>query len=258
MFLFNDVRMKLDDGKNVLGTFFELGSEEVVEALGYTGLDFIIVDTEHGPYNTESTARFTRAAEVVGLTTMVRVSDISRPSILRNLDIGAKGLIVPCVETVDEVKKLVEWAKYTPVGKRGYFKARSAGYGEKDFAKNLDEYFNTCNRETLLIPQCETIGCLESIEEIMSMDGVDGIFVGPFDLSIGMGIPAQFENPRFKAALNRILKAAKDNNKYAFIFSPDSDSAKNMFKMGYQGVAVNMDAGFLMGAVKSAVKEIME
>lgn len=256
--MLNNVKKKLDEGKNVLGTFFELGSEEVVESLGYTGLDFIIVDTEHGPYSVESTTRFTRAAEVVGLTTMVRVSDISRPSILRNLDIGAKGLIVPCVETVDEVRKLVEWAKYTPVGKRGYFKARSAGYGEKDFARNLDEYFATCNRETLLIPQCETIGCLESIEDMMAMDGVDGIFVGPFDLSIGLGIPAQFDDPSFKAALGRILKAAKDNNKYAFIFSPDSNSAKSMFEMGYQGVAVNMDAGFLMGAVKSAVKEIME
>ncbi len=252
------MKRKLDEGKNVLGTFFELGSEEVVESLGYTGLDFIIVDTEHGPYNPETTARFTRAAEVVQLTTLVRVTDISRPSMLRNLDIGAKGLIVPCVETVDEVKKLVEWSKYTPVGKRGYFKARSAGYGEKDFAKVLTEYFQTCNRETLLIPQCETVGCLENIEEIMSIEGVDGIFVGPFDLSIGLGIPAQFDNPKFKAALDRILKAAKDNNKYSFIFSTDTASARNMFEMGYQGVAVGMDAGFLIASVKSAVNEIME
>ena len=252
------MKIKLDEGKNVLGTFFELGSEEVVESLGYTGLDFIIVDTEHGPYNPETTARFTRAAEVVELTTLVRVTDISRPSMLRNLDIGAKGLIVPCVETVDEVKKLVEWSKYAPVGKRGYFKARSAGYGEKDFAKDLTEYFQTCNRETLLIPQCETVGCLENIEEIMSIEGVDGIFVGPFDLSIGLGIPAQFDNPKFKAALDRILKAAKDNNKYSFIFSTDAASARNMFEMGYQGVAVGMDAGFLISSVKSAVNEIME
>ncbi|WP_422487030.1 HpcH/HpaI aldolase family protein [Gudongella sp. DL1XJH-153] len=252
------MKRKLDEGKNVLGTFFELGSEEVVESLGYTGLDFIIVDTEHGPYNAESTARFTRAAEVVQLTTLVRVTDISRPSMLRNLDIGAKGLIVPCVETVDEVKKLVEWSKYTPVGKRGYFKARSAGYGEKEFAKDLGEYFQTCNRETLLIPQCETIGCLENIEEIMSIEGVDGIFVGPFDLSIGLGIPAQFDNPKFKAALNRILKAAKDNNKYSFIFSTDAASARKMFELGYQGVAVGMDAGFLISSVKSAVSEIMD
>ncbi|MGM0396856.1 MAG: HpcH/HpaI aldolase family protein [Bacillota bacterium] len=252
------MKKKLDEGNKIIGTFFELGSEEVVESLGYTGLDFIIVDTEHGPFGIESTMNFTRAAEVVGLTTLVRVSDISRPSILRNLDIGAKGLIVPCVETVEEVRNLVEWAKYTPIGKRGYFMARPAGYGQKEFAKDLHGYFETCNRETLLIPQCETMGCLENIEEIMALDGVDGIFVGPFDLSIALGIPAEFEEPKFKNALLRILDAAKENNKYCFTFSPDVNSAKDMFQQGFQGVAVGMDAGFLINSVKSAVNEINE
>ena len=252
----NRMKEKLDSGKQVIGTFFELGSEEAIECLGYTGLDFIIVDSEHGPFGIESTMKFIRASEVVGLTPLVRVSDISRPSILKNLDIGAMGLVVPCVETVDEVRKLVEWAKYSPVGKRGYFKARPAGYGEKDFSKELEGYFDTCNAETLLIPQCETSGCLENIEEIMSIDGVDGIFIGPFDLSIALGIPAQFDEQVFKDALERILKAAKEYNKPCFIFSPDIQSAKDRIKEGYNAVAVGMDAGFLISSLKSAVNEI--
>ena len=250
------MKKKLDKGNKVVGTFFELGSEETVECLGYTGLDFIIIDAEHAPFSLENTMKFVRAAEVVDLTALVRISDVTRPSVLRNLDVGAKGLIVPCVETVEEVKKLVEWAKYSPIGKRGYFMARTSGYGQKDFAKNLQDYFDICNRETLLIPQCETLGCLENIEEIMAMEGVDGIFVGPFDLSIALGIPTQFDHPDFKVALERIKKAANDNGKLSFIFSTDAKSTKNLFDQGFHGVAMGMDAGFLINSVKSAVKEI--
>ena len=84
-------------------------------------------------------------------------------------------------------------------------------YGYLEHAKgDINDYFATCNRETLLIPQCETKGCLENIEEIAKVDGIDGIFVGPYDLSVAMGIPTQFDKPEFKAALERILKAVKD------------------------------------------------
>ena len=199
----NILKEKLAGGGKALGSFFEIGGETAVEGLGYTGLDYIIIDTEHGPFDVESSINLIRAAELKGLTSFVRVKDISRPAILKNLDIGAMGLVVPCVETVDEAKKLVEWAKYYPLGKRGFFYARKAGYGYEEFSKNIQGYFDTCNRETLLLPQCETKGCLDNIEEIAALDGVDGIFIGPYDLSVGLGIPAQFDKPIFKEEIGR-------------------------------------------------------
>lgn len=255
--MINLLKQKMLDGQKVIGTFFELGGSTAVECLGISGLDFIIIDTEHGPFDIESSMDFIRAAELRNITSFARIKDISRPSVLKMLDIGAQGLIVPCVESVEQVKKLVEWAKYYPVGKRGFFMARPSGYGFESFAQNVDEYFNICNKETLLIPQCETIECLENIEKIASIEGVDGIFIGPYDLSIGMGKPAQFNDPDFLRAIARILKACKDAGKFSFIYTGSVSAAKQYLSEGFDGVAVSMDANILINAYKALIGEVI-
>jgi 4-hydroxy-2-oxoheptanedioate aldolase len=254
----NLLKKKMLEGGKAVGTFFELGSNTAVECLGYTGLDFIIIDTEHGPFDIETSMDFIRTAELGSVTPLVRIKEISRSAVLKMLDIGARGLIVPCVETPEQVKNLVEWAKYFPVGKRGFFMARPAGYGYEGFAQNVDEYFNTCNEETLLIPQCETMGCLENIEDIVNIEGVDGIFIGPYDLSIGMGKPAQFDDPEFKKAIDRVLKACKAAGKFSFIYTGSNVMAKQYLADGFDAVAANMDAAVYINAYKALVKEIIE
>jgi len=252
----NNLKEKLVSGSKAIGTFFEVGGETAVEGLGYTGLDYIIIDTEHGPFEVESTMGLIRAAELKELVPLVRIKDVSRPSVLKNLDIGAMGLVVPCVETVEEAKSLVEWAKYYPVGKRGFFTARKAGFGYEEFTKNVKEYFQTCNRETLLIPQCETKGCLDNIEEIAALEGVDGIFIGPYDLSIGLGIPAQFDEPIFNEAVARILKACIDNNKLSFILTVNPAMAIGYLEQGFDSVAISTDIAFYIAGIKSMVDGI--
>ena len=252
--MINNLKLKIKNGEKALGTFLELDSELAIECLGYTGLDFFIIDQEHGPFDIGETVGFIRAAETSEITPLVRVKDISRPSILKNLDIGAKGLIVPNVETVEEVKKLIEWAKYSPTGKRGFFMARSSGYGNKDYAHDMNNYFQVSNRETMLIPQCETMGVLNNIEEIVALEGVDGIFIGPFDLSIAMGIPAQFSEPEFKNAIERVLRACKEKNKFSFIFSTDQRTAQNYIDSGFDAVAIGMDASHYIKVFKDLVK----
>lgn len=253
----NLLKDKILRGEKVIGTFFELGSNTAVECLGISGLDFLIIDTEHGPFETESTMNFIRAAELRDITPFVRIKEISRSSVLRNLDIGAKGLIVPCVDTIEQIENLVEWAKYHPIGRRGFFMSRPAGYGYDDFARNVDKYFETCNSETLLIPQCETKECLENIESIVNIKGVDGIFIGPYDLSIGIGKPAQFDDPEFIEAVARVLKACKDAGKFSFIYTGSNAAAKQYFNDGFDGVAVSMDVSILINAYKALIKEIM-
>ena len=252
----NNIKEKILKGDKVLGTFFQLGGNTAVECLGISGLDFFVIDTEHGPFDVETSIDFIRTAELSGITPFARIKDVSRPSVLKMLDIGAKGLIVPCVNTVEEIKNLVEWSKYYPLGNRGFFTARPAGYGYGDIAKDIDKYFNTCNEETLLIPQCETLGCLENIEEIVSIDGVDGIFVGPYDLSIAMGKPTEFQDEDFIKAVNRILKACKDAGKLSFIYTGDNNVAKEYLKDGFDGVAVNFDASIYIKAYKTLISEI--
>jgi 4-hydroxy-2-oxoheptanedioate aldolase len=247
----NKVKETIMGGGKAFGTFFELGSMNVMECLGRTGLDFVIIDNEHGPFEAESSADFIRAAELGGLTPFARVREISRPAVLKLLDVGAKGLIVPCVETVEQVEKLVEYAKYAPIGKRGFCPTRKDAWGfDYPATEGMKENMRICNEEALLIPQCETVGCLEHIEEITAMEGVDGIFVGPFDLSISMGIPGEFQNPEFLAAVARILKACQDNHKISIIFTGNIDAVNAYYEQGFDAVTYSLDAAVLVDAFR--------
>ncbi len=254
----NQLRIKMENGEHPFGTFFEMGGANVVEVIGQTGLDYIIIDNEHGPFDVESSVEAIRACEGSGMTPLCRVREISRPAILKLLDQGAAGLIVPCVETIDQVKKLVEYAKYAPVGKRGFSGSRKDRWGNAFPAAGhtLEEQMDYWNRETFLIPQCETVECLSCIEEVAALDGVDGIFVGPFDLSISMGIPGQFQNPVFLEALDRILKAVKAAGKFSMIFTTRLDWVADYYRMGFDMVAYSMDAAMIANGFRDAVATV--
>ena len=116
----NTVLEKFHQGRQSLGTFSAIGSPLAVESLRYTGLDYVIVDTEHSPAGIESAAAQIAAAQGAGLTALARANEISRTAVLRLLDVGAQGVVVPCVETVEEVRELVRYAKFAPLGNRGF------------------------------------------------------------------------------------------------------------------------------------------
>lgn len=249
-------RKKMLNKEKTIGTFFISGSSHIMEGLGYSGLDYIIIDTEHGPFSEESVCELIRAAKLSKLSPFVRIKEISRAAVLRMLDIGAEGLVVPNVKTVEEVKNLVAWGKYYPLGNRGFFYGRAAGYGYEDFSKPLDRYFEKCNCETMIIPQCETKECLENIEDIINIAGVDAIFVGPYDLSISMGIPGEFDNEVFIAALKRVLKACQVANKPAIIYASDLKRAKHNLALGFDSITLNSDLKVLVQGYKTIVSEL--
>lgn len=255
--MINFSKKKLENKEVLLGSFFELGGQTAVEAAAIAGLDFIIIDNEHGPFDIETTMSYIRVAELRGMTPVVRVKEISRSAILKSLDIGARALIIPCVENIDQVKDIIKWGKYPPRGERGFFFSRIGGYGHDLVAsKGVGPYMDYMNDETWLIPQCETVGALEVIEEIAAMDGVDGIFIGPFDLSNSMGISGQFDKPEFKEAVARIIKACHDKDKFVMYYANDVNIAKDMMAQGIDGVAVSMDVNFLISGYKSMLKNL--
>lgn len=253
----NKVTRKLAAGGKALGTFYELGGSAAAECLGIGGLDFFIIDTEHGPYDVESAQNAILAAGYHGAMPFVRVRGHARADILKMLDIGAMGLIVPCVETVSQVEELVEYAKYYPLGRRGFALTRSGNWGYASFAQNVDEYFATCNRESLLIPQCETLGCLENIDTIAAMPGVDGIFIGPYDLSVALGKPADMENPALTEAIAHVLAVCHKHGKIAMIYTGNAEGAKKLFAQGFDCVACGMDTLLLIEAVKAMAAGIV-
>ena len=252
----NQMKEQLAQGRLAVGIFYELGGAAAAECLGIAGLDFMIVDTEHGPYDVESSLVAIAAAERRGCTPLVRIKEVSRSSVMKMLDVGAKGLIVPDVRTVEEVRALVGYAKYAPMGPRGFAFTLASGYGFDQEAQDVRGYFDLCNRETLLIPQCETLEALEHIEEIAAMEGVDGIFVGPYDLSVAMGKPAQMDNAELTAAIAHVLEVCKRHGKISMIYAGSAESAAAFLRQGFDCVACGMDSILLIQAARKLVADV--
>ena len=250
----NTMRSRMLEGENVVGAFSGLGSSGVIECMGLAGLDFVIIDTEHGPGDVETTLPLILAAERRSITPIVRVKDANRSSVLKMLDIGAMGLLVPFVRSVDEVKRVIEYGKFIPTGQRGFGPGRVSGFGLLPGFSGVGEYFETCNRETLIIPQCETVEAVECIEEIAELEGVDGVFVGPFDLSIALGKPTQFDDPEFVSAVARTVKAFRDAGKFCLTFAATGEAAKNNFAKGFHGSAF-YDVSALVAAFGEFVRD---
>ena len=219
-----------------------------MESLCRAGLDYVIIDTEHGCFSEETAADLILAAERGGLLPYVRIGDTRRPYVLRMMDIGARGLIVPNIRTMDQVRELVSHAKFPPVGNRGFCPNRTTGWGADDWAKDVLGYMDACNRRCKIIPQCETREALDQIEEIAALPGVDGIFVGPCDLSIELGIPLEFDNPILLRAVERILKACQSAGKESVIFAGNMKDAQKWAEMGYDSVAYSLDASVFISA----------
>lgn len=249
----NMLKEKLAQGVKPLGTFVGTGSAAVVECLGCAGLDFVILDNEHSPIEAETTAELVRAAERRSITPLARVREISRPAILKLLDVGVQGLIIPDVHSAEDVRRIVSYAKYAPVGQQGFCPSQKDGWGT-DMPGSVADVMAHFNRETLVIPQCETAEALADIEHIAAMDGVDGIFIGPFDLSISLGMPGAFENERFKAALARISAACRSAGKPCLIFAGNGADAAVRLAQGYDGVAIGLDATLLIGGVQAQIR----
>lgn len=239
----------------MFGTFFEMGGRAAMEALGRANLDYVIIDTEHSCFSEESTADLILAAERHGLTPYVRIGDVRRPYVLRMLDIGAKGLIVPNIRSVEQVKELVSYAKFPPIGNRGFCPNRTSGWGYDEWAKDVGSYMEKCNQICKVIPQCETKEALENIEEIVALPGVDGIFVGPFDLSVDMGIPLKLDAPVMVDAIEKVVSVCKAYEKESFIFAGNMENAVKWTKLGYDNITYNFDIGVFIDAWRSAAEK---
>jgi 4-hydroxy-2-oxoheptanedioate aldolase len=234
----NALREKLEARKKPVGTFFSMGSGVAVEALGIAGMDYVVLDKEHGPYGVETIAEYIRCAERRNITPVVRVKDFTRPSILKVLDIGAQGIIIPMIKTKNDVERVIEYSKFFPMGNRGVAPTRASSFGN---FTSLEDYFEESNSEILVLPQCETKECVENIDDILSVDGVDGVFIGPYDLSQSLGKPGQFTDPVLQNAIDLVLSACKEHNKYSLIYASDKKAAMESFGRGFDSVSVGMD-----------------
>jgi 4-hydroxy-2-oxoheptanedioate aldolase len=251
----NKLREAMSAGKSVFGTFAGTPDPSIIEVLGYAGFDYIILDMEHGPLDTVITENLMRACDVSGAVPVVRVTQNNASLILRALDCGAMGVIIPQINDYESAVQVGRAAKYAPDGFRGMaLGTRATKYG----IMKRDEYLKFANEEPLVIIQCETQESLDNLEEIVKAPNIDMIFIGPTDLSQSMGFPGLIDQPEVQEAIHKIVEITKNAGLLCGIFVRTVEEGKYWANKGVQFVALGGDKGFLFKAASQAVSDLAE
>ena len=249
-----NLKKTLKEGKLVIGTLLsEVRNPNVAYMLAQCGYDFFIIDTEHGAYSPETVSDMIAAARGSGIPVIVRIPEIRRETILKPLDSGAIGLLVPQIHTADQAREIIVYAKYPPEGDRGVGLRRAHSFYRKVEA---GEYLRQANENTFIAVQAENLDAIENLEEIASVPGIDAIFVGPLDLSVGLGIPGQVSHPREVEAIDHILEVCKQLDIVAGIMMFDITALKSWIKKGMRFVVYGSDISLLADATVKAVEEL--
>lgn len=224
----------LRSGGRVIGPFIMIPSPELVEIAGHAGFDFVIIDMEHGPVSYEGAADMCRAADAVEITPIIRVQENNPKLILRALEVGAKGLLIPWVNNRREAEQVVSAAKCYPDGQRGWAPI-TRGYDYGRLGAERSDVLQYVNEHIAVCLQIETREGVNNREEICSVDGVDLIFVGPGDLSQSLGVPGRFTAPVVEEAVLEVIECARRHGKAAGVFTgTDPDWVRKWSKAGAQ------------------------
>lgn len=247
-----ELKKALHRGEGKLGTFVKLSNATAMEALGQAGLDFAIVDTEHAPSDQLSLEHVIRAADCAGLPTIVRVSCPSEEHILKALDLGASGVQLPGLETVEEVRQALKYTKYAPAGCRGLsFSQRSAGYGSLD----KGTYMSQSNQGLINVVHIENKRMAEHVEELCGIEEIDVLFVGPMDISQSLGHPGEPGHPEVVKVVDRVLETCKKHGKPTGIFVGTPEAARKYLDRGVSYIALASDLGFMTWGWKQMRKQ---
>jgi len=250
------IKERLQKGELVLGTIIsEVRNPNIAYMLAQCGFEFFIIDNEHGTYNVETITNMVAVARGAGISVIVRIPEITRENILKPLDSGASGLLIPMVNTAKEAKTVIQHAKYPPLGKRGAALRRPHNLYTK---VNATDYLKQANKNTFIAVQAETTESIENIHEIAAVKGVDCIFVGPFDLSISLGIPGQINHSIEVEAIEKIAKACKEHKKIAGILMFDQELLAKWINKDFRFAVYSSDITMLADAASNAVKELKE
>ena len=250
----SELKTKLKNGGLVIGTMIsEIRNPNLVYMLAQCGFDFFIIDNEHGAYSPETISNMIAAARGAGISIVVRIPEIRREAIMKPLDSGAAGLLVPMVNTADQAKEIMTYAKYPPMGERGVALSRAhSSYGRP----NAAEYLNQANQTTFIAVQAESPQAIENLESIASTPGVDAIFVGPADLSVGMGIPGQITHPKEVEAIEKVLAICQKHDVVPGIHMSKRETLKDWIRRGMRFVTFSSDVDLLARAAQESLAHL--
>lgn len=248
------VREKLARGELVTGQMvLEFFTSGIGPMMAACGLDFVLYDMEHGRCDIHAVAEMIASCRGSDLDVLVRVPDLNQEPLSRVLDLGAKGVMVPRVETREQVERAVAGLKYAPEGRRGV----ALGIAHDLYNSQGASYFEQANREISVIALVETVRAFENLEEIVSTPGLDVAWMGHYDLTVSMGIPAQFDHPRFLEAMDRLVDACNRHNVAAGFLPATPEDARRWIGKGFRVISLGSDIGVYMGALRSFRSQVL-
>jgi 2-keto-3-deoxy-L-rhamnonate aldolase RhmA len=246
------LRARVLAGETVFGTFLNLNSPLSAEICARSGLDWVLVDLEHGTATESDLVAHLTAMKGTPAAPLVRVEQGTRLRIGRALDLGADGVVVPQVHSVDEAQEIVSWLRFPPGGKRGIaLFTRGLDFGSGGHAG-----VDTRNKQILGVIQVESQAAIDAAADIAAIDGVDVLFVGPTDLSHALGVRGQIDHPIFQDAIERVAQAARSAGKAAGVLVWRPEDAHTYAKRGYTFFALSGDAQLLDRAIRSGLADL--
>lgn len=243
------LKEKLEKKEVTIGSWITLGHTSVAEILLKVGFDWLVLDMEHSVITYAEMQRLIQVIALGGGTPLVRVSFNHQNEIKKAMDAGAHGVIVPMVQNKIDANQAVASVRYAPKGNRGVGLARAQGHG----LYPLQNYRKWLDQESVVIVQIEHIDAVSNLEDILSVEGVDGFMVGPYDLSASLGFPGEFEHPKVQEAFKQVDAIAKKTKTVAgfHVVPPDPELVLKKITEGYQFVVYSFDA-LLLGKMAEA------
>jgi 4-hydroxy-2-oxoheptanedioate aldolase len=245
----NRLKAELKAGRRVFGTWSMLSSPAVMNVMGQAGLDFIIIDMEHGPMSFETVENQIYAAESAGCTPIVRLGEGSEPNILHALEIGAQCLLVSHVATAPEADRIVRATKYFPEGNRGLSPfTRNHGYTDVDLGPKL----RYANEQMLVGVLVEGEQGLQNLEEICSTPGLDMVYLGVYDISQALGVPGEVANPKVIKVVRDCVRLIDSKGLVAGSVARDRDYLRLLFEAGFRFISYRVDCAILREGFEAA------
>ncbi len=247
------LKQKLKNNELTLGSWVTIGHPAVIDIMASAGFEWLVVDMEHTSIDLTMAHNLIATIQANGMKALVRVSKNEEVIIKRILDMGADGIVVPMVKSRADALEAIDYAKYPPIGKRGVglFRAQKYGLG-------FDEYKKWVNDELVIIAQIEHYEAVENIEEIITTDGIDGVIIGPYDLSGSMGYPGEYHRDDVKDGIQKVLDICKENNIPSGFHVIESDPGKlnERIEQGCTFLAYSLDFFFLGDSARDGMKKV--
>lgn len=247
------LKEKLNENELTIGSWIMMGNPMSAEVMALAGFEWLVVDIEHTSIDLETTQALITTIQANNIEALVRVSKNEEVVIKRVLDMGADGIIVPMISSKHEATLAVEYARYPPLGRRGVGLYRASKYGT-----NFEAYKKWVNDELVIIAQIEHIDAVNNIDEILTVDGIDGTIIGPYDLSSSMGYPGEFGISDVKEAVQKVLDKCKEHRVPSGFHVVDTEPEELNLRIaqGCTFLAYGIDYSFMRDAAINGMTKV--